>query len=106
MSNYKKFLAEKRRLTILRILADVNLSANDFILHDALRHLGFNTASRDDVRSDINFMRERLLVEVEILTGLSVSEAVIVVSLTKAGEDVAFGRGDPIEGIARPGAGE
>lgn len=96
MSGYANFIAEDRRLVILRFLADDNdYRLNDSILQKALDQVGHNV-SRDMVRSDLSWLEEQGLITVEV-----VLDQIHVAELTKRGLDVAEGR-SKVPGVKRP----
>lgn len=83
------------RLTILRVLAHApGYSANDSILTDACRSLGFG-ATRDQVRTEIQWLGEQGLASVETL------EHLLVATATRRGLDVALGHAVH-DGVKRP----
>lgn len=96
MSDYSRLLAEDRRLTILRTLAqDHDYSVNDFVLKRALEAMGHGV-SRDMLRGDLAWLRDQRLLTVNELDG----GAIWVATATEDGADVAGGRPHP--GVARP----
>ena len=98
MSNYKDFLAEDRRLCMLRVLQETGGSANDSILHTALERLGHNRVPRTEIRGDLRFL---------VKHGLLIEEwygDVMVVTITQRGVEVARGA-IAIDGIKRPSVG-
>lgn len=97
--SYGDFVSEKRRLTILRYLAEENgYSANDSVMHSVVEHFGFG-CSRDVVRGDFAWLRDLGLVTVE-----EVSSDVHSAKITQRGIDVSKGNAR-VAGIARPGPG-
>ncbi|OSQ45550.1 hypothetical protein [Thalassospira sp. MCCC 1A01428] len=97
--SYRDFVAEKRRLTILRYLAEENgYSANDSVMHSVVEHFGFG-CSRDMVRGDYAWLRDMGMVTVD-----EISTTVHAATITQRGLDVAAGRVQ-VAGIARPGPG-
>jgi hypothetical protein len=97
--SYPDFVAEKRRLTILRYLKEENgYSANDSVMHSVVDHFGFS-CSRDMVRGDYAWLRDMGLVTVEEL-----SASVHTATITQRGIDVAAGN-VRVAGVARPGPG-
>ena len=90
------FLAEDRRLVVLRTLAeDSDYSVNSSILQVALERFGHNVG-RATVHAIIGWLEEKALVTVDRV------ESVQVAKLTQRGLDVAKGR--EIEpGVKRPG---
>ena len=78
-------IAENRRLSILRTLeAAPSYTANDSLLHTMVEEFGFR-CSRDQVRSDIAWLRDQGLVTAEEVSG------VYIVRATTRGCDVATG---------------
>ncbi|EPB6570732.1 TPA: ArsR family transcriptional regulator [Pseudomonas aeruginosa] len=96
---YSDFLSQDRRLVILRILGEMpTYQANSSVLHTVLRQWGHDP-SRDLVKSELRWLEEQQLVEIdEIAAG-----TVLVAKLTERGADVAAGRAR-IDGVKRPGA--
>lgn len=96
MPPYPLMLAEDRRLTILRTLAeDDDLRVNEFVLKRALEDLGHD-ASRDTLRADLAWLRGQLLVTIrEAGDG-----AVWIATATEDGAKVARGKKHP--GVAYP----
>lgn len=83
------------RLTILRVLVNAPAySVNDSVLTDAVRELGFG-ATRDQVRTEIQWLAEQGLATSEALGKLMVAVA------TQRGLDVAAGHATH-EGVKRP----
>ncbi|MHA7915510.1 VpaChn25_0724 family phage protein [Alloalcanivorax xenomutans] len=96
-SKYANFLREDQRLVILRILCEMPAySANSSVLAGLLRQYGHN-ASRDQVKTELHWLDEQGLAEVEDM------DAVMLVKLTERGADVAAGRAS-VPGVRRPGA--
>ena len=97
MTNFAKFLAEDRRLVILRVLAELpGYRTNSFLLHTLLCKFG-HEPSADQVKTDLTWLREQDLVAVDDVEG------VYVATLTTRGADVAAGRA-VVPGVKRPGA--
>ena len=97
MTNFAKFLAEDRRLVILRVLAELAAyRTNSFLLHTLLGKFG-HEPSADQVKTDLTWLREQDLVAVDDVEG------VYVATLTTRGADVAAGRA-VVPGVKRPGA--
>lgn len=97
MQPYTDFVAEDRRLGILRFLAeDADYSLNDSVLQTALDHIGHGV-SRDVLRTDLAWLAEQGLVTVEAVMGGKVA----VATLTARGADVAGGRA-VVPGVKRP----
>ena len=96
MSGFAAILAEDRRLTILRTLAeDHDYSVNDFVLKRALAQLGHDV-SRDVLRGDLAWLQDQRLLRVKQMD----DGAIWVATATEDGVDVARGRPHP--GVARP----
>lgn len=96
MTTFPDFVAEDRRLAVLRLLADQQgYSCNDSVLHDALERLG-HQCPRAIVRDDMSWLEERQLLKFEIIAG-----RIWVATLTERGADVAAGR-SYVEGVKRP----
>lgn len=95
--DYNAFVAEDRRLVILRVLQrQPDYRANSSVLQLALERLGHGV-SRDQVRSDLAWLAEQQLVRT-----IPVEEAAVVVAvLTERGGDVAKGVA-VVPGVKRP----
>ena len=86
------------RLTILRLLEeDPNYTMNESMLTDMVPEFGF-TQSRDQVRSELAWLREQGLVKYDS------NPVIIIATLTERGEDVALGR-TTVPGVKRPSPG-
>lgn len=87
---------EDRRLVLLRILAEQpRYRCNSSNLHSVLDALGV-AASRDDVRTDLHWLRDQSLLSLEeAVPGLHVA------TLTARGLDVSTGAA-VVPGVARP----
>ena len=97
MSSFSTFLAEDRRLVILRVLAELPAyRTNSFLLHTLLAKWG-HEPSTDQVKGDLAWLREQQLVTVDDVEG------VYIATLTTRGADVAAGRA-VVPGVKRPGA--
>lgn len=97
MTNFASFLAEDRRLVILRVLADMPAyRTNSFLLTTLLGKFG-HEPSADQVKGDLAWLQEQQLVTVEVV------ESVHIATLTTRGADVAAGRA-VVPGVKRPGA--
>ncbi len=97
MTNFAAFLAEDRRLVILRVLADMPAyRTNSFLLTTLLGKFGHEPSS-DQVKGDLAWLQEQQLVAVEVV------ESVHIATLTTRGADVAAGRA-VVPGVKRPGA--
>ena len=96
--SFNEFLAQDRRLCILRLLAESGGSGNDSVLHQALEQLGHRNQPRETIRADLRFL---------IGAGLIVDEWVgniQIATITKRGVEVAQGR-VIVEGIKKPSIG-
>ncbi len=94
---FASYLAEDRRLVILRVLADLPAyRTNSYLLQTLLRQWG-HEPSTDQIKSDLAWLEEQALVSVEQL------ETVHIATLTTRGADVAAGRAQ-VPGVKRPGA--
>jgi hypothetical protein len=89
-------IAENRRLCILRTLETApSFTANDSLLHTIVGEFGL-PCSRDQVRSDIVWLRDQGLVTVDEVS------AVYIVRATQRGCDVALGN-TTVPGVKRRG---
>ena len=97
MSNYAQVLTEDRRLVILRALAELpSYKSNSSILCTLLERWG-HSPSRDQVKSDLRWLEEQLLLTAEEVG------SVLLATLSERGADVAAGRA-LVPGVKRPGA--
>ena len=97
MTNFAAFVAEDRRLVILRVLAEMPAyRSNSFLLHTLLAKWG-HEPSTEQVKDDLARLQELELVTVEVV------ESVHIATLTTRGADVAAGR-PTAPGVKRPGA--
>lgn len=96
--NYAEHLAADRRLCILRVLTELNGSANESVLHDALEHLGHRKQPRDAIREDITYLGDRGLIVIEWAGHLQVC------TITRRGVDAAEGRIE-VQGVKKPSIG-
>ncbi len=97
--SYFEHLTHDRRLVILRLLKQSGGSGNDSILLQGVRLIGHLAATRDDIRDDLEFLKERRLVRLEHF-----NETVMVATITERGIDVAEGRVE-VEGVKKPSPG-
>ncbi|RJF84862.1 hypothetical protein D3877_10310 [Azospirillum cavernae] len=96
-TNFLAHLAEDRRLVILRLLTEAGGTANDSVLEAGLQQLGHRRGlTRDVVRADIDWLKARRLVAVEM-----VKDTVMVASITERGLNVAEGH-ETVDGVKRP----
>ena len=94
MSGFRKFETEHQRLALLQVLAEASeYSHNETVLRLALGELGL-AVSRDRLRTQLNWLAEQDLLQVQDVSGL------LVARLTARGEDVAHGR-SRTPGVAR-----
>lgn len=96
MKTFAERLREDRRLVILRLLAEQNAyRTNSSIIHAGLHHLGV-AATRDDVATDLSWLREQSLVFLE-----DVGADLCVATLSSRGKDVVDGQA-VVPGVSRP----
>lgn len=95
MSAYQEHQSRHRRLSILRTLSEApGYTGNDSLLAVVLNDFGI-VSTRDQVRSELAWLRDHGFVTVKEPGGI------MVATLTEAGGEVATGRRtDP--GIAKP----
>lgn len=97
MKTFADCLREDRRLVILRILSEQpGYRLNSSNLHAGLHHLGV-AASRDDVVTDIHWLRDQSLLQLEDLEITNL----YLCTLTARGGDVACGNAR-VPGVSRP----
>lgn len=95
--NFAELASEHRRLAILRLLNDgAGYSLNESILTEAVNRLGV-ISTRDQVKTDLAWLKEQGLVTTESLHGLTVA------TLAARGQEVAEGR-TSVPGVKRPSA--
>ena len=94
MSPYLEHNSRHRRLSILRVLSESpEFRANDSLLSMVVNEFGI-VSTRDQLRTDITWLRDQGFVTVKETAGI------MVVTLTEGGGDIAAGRRtDP--GIAK-----
>lgn len=90
--SFKDDYIASRRLFLLRLLVEVNATANESVLRTAARAGGFGQSSADDIRTDLDHLRTVGCVT-ETWQG-----SLRVVSLAERGEDAAYGRA-VVEGV-------
>ncbi|MFT4190852.1 MAG: ArsR family transcriptional regulator [Comamonas sp.] len=96
---YAKVLSEDRRLLLLRLLHEMpGYRANSSVLYTALAAWG-HEPTRDQVKTELRWLAEQGLVEVESIGDGSV----LIARLAERGQDVATGRA-VVDGVKRPGA--
>lgn len=100
MSGFGDFLAQDRRLVILRLLIEARGSAGESVLEKGLKALGHRIGvDRDAVRADLRFLETAGCVEVEFF-----QDKVMVAALTRRGEACAEGN-IAVDGVAQPSIG-
>ena len=96
--SFANTVEEHLRLTILRLLAaDAEYTLNDSLITDLTRDYGF-TPSRDNVRTQLSWLREQGLVSCDDHPGI------IIATLSERGLDAAEGRAR-VPGVKRPSPG-
>lgn len=96
MPGYDNYITEDRRLAILRLLAEVEGTASESVIHKALRDTLYPHWTRTQAREDLDWLRQAGCV-----THGWLNEDLLIATLSARGQDVA--RGDvKVEGIARP----
>lgn len=96
--SFTERLREDRRLVILRILSEQpGYRLNSSNLHAGLHHLGV-AASRDDVLTDIHWLRDQSLVQLEPVPEV---DNLQLVTITTRGHDVASGQAS-VPGVSKP----
>jgi hypothetical protein len=96
MSGFHEFMAEHLRLSLLRLLKEAGGSANESVLRQGATALGHHWAGRAEMRTQLEWLKERGLVTHEWF-----DDKVLVAHLTDRGIDVAEGR-TVVEGVTRP----
>lgn len=99
MMSYTKIVLENMRLVVLQALEeDPDYSHNESVIQGVLSTFG-HSPSQDKLRTELHWLQEQDLVTLDDIGG------VLVIRLTKRGEDVALGRAR-VPGVARraPGA--
>jgi len=100
MTPYEKTLAEHRRITILRLMADGGGSSNESVLTDALEGIGLEAGlTREAVRVDLKFLEDCGAIRQEWF-----GDKMVVAHITVRGVDIAKGR-IFVDGIKRPSIG-
>lgn len=96
MKTFADRLREDRRLVLLRLLAEQSAyRANSSVLHAGLHHLGV-AASRDDVVTDLHWLRDQSLLTIE-----EAVPGVYVATISGRGKDAAEGN-CIVPGVSRP----
>ena len=92
---FARLVREHLRLTILRALADVpTQGSNESVLTHFVDLLHPGT-TRDQVRTEIQWLKEQGLLKVEVIADLMIAR------ITKRGLDIAKGAG-MVPGVAKP----
>jgi hypothetical protein len=86
VSDFAQFIAEGRRLQLLRFLVELGGQANETVILSAMRRAGFASTTRDELRGDLDHLHRVGCLEEEWVGELR------VVKLAERGEDVAHGR--------------
>lgn len=94
--NYKEHSIEDRRLVVLRLLKEGDGYCNESILYHGVVGAGHVRATREIVREDLEWLRDRNLVTHEFF-----QETVLVAHLTARGRNVAAGK-ETVEGVKKP----
>lgn len=95
---FEEYLAEDRRLCILKLLTECGGEANESVLHMGLEALGHTRQPRHKIREDLRF-----LVDLGLCTENWYKD-VLVCSITKRGVETAEGR-ITIPGVKSPSIG-
>lgn len=94
---FADYLRQDQRLVMLRILSEMPAyRSNSSVIHTVLHQFG-HSPSRDSVRAELAWLAEQGLVK------LDDAGAVLVVTLTERGADVASGHA-VVPGISKPRA--
>lgn len=95
MSSLAKLVTEDRRLAILRILeGSAEYRANLYLIQRLLAETG-HSASLDTINTDLSWLAEQSLLELETVGGVGIPQ------LVARGLDAACGRA-VVPGVARP----
>lgn len=98
MKSFTERLREDRRLVMLRLLSEQpGYRMNSSNLHAGLHHLAV-AASRDDVATDLHWLRDQGLV---LLETVPEAPSLSLVTICARGYDVAAGN-TTVPGISRP----
>lgn len=98
-NSYLKHLAEDRRLSILRLLAEAGGTANERVLSTGLEMLGHTRQSQATIREDIKFLETNGLITIQWFSDFQVC------TISKRGVETIEGR-ITVEGVKKPGLGE
>lgn len=94
--NFRAYLEEDLRLVLLLLLKEAGGTANESVLRSGAAGLGHAKATRDELRFELEWLKERGLVTLEWF-----GDKVAVASITERGLDVAEGR-VTVEGVKKP----
>lgn len=98
MKSFTERLREDRRLVMLRLLSEQpGYRMNSSNLHAGLHHLAV-ACSRDDVATDLQWLKEQSLV---LLDPVPEVASLQLVTITARGADVAAGH-TQVPGVSRP----
>ncbi|NII74219.1 hypothetical protein FHW84_002804 [Dyella sp. SG562] len=96
--SFAERVREDRRLVILRLLSEQpGYRMNSSNIHAGLHHLAI-AASRDDVATDIHWLRDQSLLQI---TPVPEAPSLYICELTGRGNDVAVGNAT-VPGVNRP----
>jgi hypothetical protein len=87
MGSFAETMAASRRTFILRLLVTLGAGANESVIASAVAGGGFGQATRDDVRRDLDLLKDRGCTDEDWFDA-----RVRVVTITERGEDAAHGR--------------
>lgn len=97
---FHDFLAEDRRLAVLRLLVECRGSASESVIQKGLRALGHRVGvDRDIVRGDFRFLEDAGLCVIEFF-----QDKVMIAEISRRGVAVADGQ-ITVEGVAEPSIG-
>jgi hypothetical protein len=94
--NFRDYIVEDLRLVLLLLLKEAGGSANESVLQGGAASVGHPRASRTEIRTQLEWLRERGLV-----THQWYDQKLLVASLTERGLDTADGR-EHVEGVKKP----
>jgi len=94
--SYSAFTQRQRRFDALKLMHAGGGDANELVLLQALRELGYPRATRPQVREDLDYLREAGLIHLDF-----VNDTQAVGRITERGIDCVEGRIE-VEGVARP----
>jgi len=97
--SFAEAIAKSRRLAVLRLVAEAEGSTNESVVKTGLGALGFvgRQATAEAVRSDLDFLKD-----CGLLVHTWYDGRVLVVTLTRRGEDYLHREAEPIDGIDYP----